>query len=78
MFQIFCLAILIATSVTLSNLNEIGRYQDVGKYRGAAGWLLFVAIAAIIFHGVMICIRILYVTSKIEKNYSGYAFTVSS
>ena len=39
--------------------------------------MVFVAIAALLFHGAMILVRILYATSVIEKNFSGYAFTVS-
>ena len=75
--QAFSVAILIATIVTLSELNSAGEYEYSGGSRGAAGWMLFVAIASLIFHGTMICVRVLYAISVIKKNYSGYAFTVS-
>ena len=52
-------------------------YEDARSNRGAAGWLVFLAVAAIVFHGVMIFIRTLYLSSTIENYFSGYAFIVS-
>ena len=76
--QAFSIAILIAAIVILSALNSAGEYEYSCGSRGAVGWMVFVAIAAFIFHGAMIFVRILYAMSVIEKNFSGYAFTVSS
>ena len=75
--QAFSFAVLIAAIVTLAALSSIGEYENSEGSRGAAGWMVFVAIAALLFHGAMILVRILYATSVIEKNFSGYAFTVS-
>ena len=80
MLQALSLAVLVATSVTLGAINTITSfaiYENSGSYTGVAVWLLVVAIAVIIFHVVMIFIRILYITSIIEKNFSEYAITVS-
>ena len=75
--QGFSFAAFIAAIVTLAALSTIGEYKNSDGSRGAAGWVLFVAIVALIFHGAMICVRILYATSVIQKNFSGYAFAVS-
>ena len=75
--QGFSFAVFIAAIVTLAALDSIGEYENSGGSRGAAGWILFVAIAALIFHGAMICVRILYAISVVKQNFSGYAFAVS-
>ena len=52
-------------------------YEHADRYRGAAGWLVLVGIAAIIYHIVMIIIRILYFAAKSGHTFGGYSFTVS-
>lgn len=75
------LGLLIAASFVLTAINNIVdsivTYPHSNRYTGVAGWLLALAIVAIVFHGIMIFFRILYVTSTIQNNYSGYAFAVS-
>ena len=78
--------LLIAASLTLFAVNNLEdeaderdrEYDNAHSYRGAAGWLVFLAVAAIVFHSVMIFIRILYLSSSIENYFSGYAFIVST
>ena len=85
--QGFSLGVLIAASVAISAINEVedslgflGDYYDydADSYRGAAGWLIFVACAAIIYHIATIIVRILYMTSVIEKHHQTYALIVSN
>jgi len=83
--QTFCLALLIAAAVTLSAVDKLEdaaseqneEYENADSYKGAAGWLVFLAVASMIFHGIMIFIRILYFNSSIENYFSAYAFMVS-
>ena len=78
-------ALLIAASITLFAVNNLEddadergqEYEDARSNRGAAGWLVFLAVTAIVFHSLMIFIRILYLFLTIENYFSGYAFIVS-
>ena len=75
----------IAAAVAISAINDLddtanvygNEYRHADDYRGAAGWLIFVGIVAIIYHGFMIFIRILYFTPNINSFFSGYSFVVS-
>ena len=59
--------------------NEYGiEYEDTASYRGAAGCLVFVASAAILYHVLAIIIRILYISSVVEKYFTLYVYTVST
>ena len=77
--------VLIAAAVAVSAINEVddiarergGEYENAGSYRGAAGWLVFVGCAAIIFHVIMISIQILYFKCTIKKHFSQFAIIVS-
>ena len=61
------------------NAEELDQeYENAGSYRGAAGWVIFLAVSAIVFHGLMILIRMLYLSSMIVNYFSGYAFLVSA
>ena len=83
--QIVCLAMLIAAAVAISAIDDLDdfaqqygdEFRHADSYRGAAGWLLFVGIAAVIYHGIMIIIRILFFTANIGHSFSGYSITVS-
>ena len=83
--QLLSLGVLISASITLSAINEVEdslngdglEYENVESYRGAAGWLVFVASAAIIFHIVMIIVLVLYLTSVIEMHHGIYGVIVS-
>ena len=74
-----------AASVTISAVNDIddyinsfgGEFDHADSYRGAAGWLLFVGLAAVIYHGITIIFRIVYFTAKIGHTFAGYSFAVS-
>ena len=84
--QLFCIAVLIAASVTISAVNDVeGYYELAGReyehaddYRGAAVWLLLVAVVAIVYHGIAIFIRILYYTPSIRNYFGGYSIMVSN
>ena len=67
---------MIAASVAVTAINEVeefynengAEYENVGSYRAAAGWLIFVASAAIIFHVIAVYILVLYMSSIMEKH----------
>ena len=50
---------------------------DAESYRGAAGWLIFVASTALLYHIAMIIVRILYMASVIDKYLTTYGVVVS-
>ena len=81
----FCTGVLIAATIALSAINEVddianersGEYEDADSYRGAAGWLVFVGSAAIVFDVVMISIQILYFKCTVKKYFTQYSIIVS-
>ena len=83
--QVFCTGVLIAAAIALSAINEVddianersGEYEDADSYRGAAGWLVFVGCAAIVFDVVMISIQILYFKCTVKKYFTQYSIIVS-
>ena len=62
------------------DVNEISEgeeeYEDAGLYRSAAGWMIFVAIMAMIIEILLIVIRILNI-SIINKNFIIFGIAVS-
>lgn len=78
---LICLALLISASVAISAIDDVDRilsdadleYEHADDYRGAAVWLVLVAVVAIIYHGITIFVRILYFTPQIENYFSGYS-----
>ena len=82
LLQLFCLAVLIAASITISAVTDVEDeyygYEHADDYRGAAGWLVLVAVVALVYHGIAIFIRILYYAPSIGRFYSGFSITVSS
>ena len=83
--QLFCVAVLIAASVTISAVNDVEedyeitgqQYEHASDYRGAAVWLLLVAVMATFYHGIATFIRILYYTPSIKNHFGGYSIMVS-
>ena len=79
---------MIAASVAVSAINEVEdslgpfAYEvygfDAESYRGAAGWLIFVASTALLYHIAMIIVRCLYINSVIEKHLTIYGVIVSA
>ena len=80
---------LIAASVTISAVNDVSddyendyypyrEYEHADDYSGAAGWLVLVAVVALVYHGIAIFIRILYYAPSIGRFYSGFSITVTS
>ena len=79
---------MIATSFAVSAINEaedlFGPFAsdvygfDADSYRGAAGWLIFVASTALLYHTAMIIVRCLYINSVIEKHLTIYRVIVSA
>ena len=82
------LGVLIAASFAVSAINEAEDLLDPSVsdvygfdadiYRGAAGWLIFVASTAFLFHIAMIIVCCLYIASVIEKNLTRYGVIVSA
>ena len=85
MLQVFLVSVLIAAIVTVLAVNTLEdytderdqEYDDADSFRGAAIWLLFLSAAAIIYHGMAILLRVLYMNLTIKSYFSGYAFIVS-
>ena len=84
--QLFCVAVLVAASVTISAVNDAEedykitgqQYEHASDYRGAAVWLLLVAVMATVYHGIATFIRILYYTPSIKNHFGGYSIMVSN
>ena len=85
--QAFSLGVLIAASVAVSAINEVEDFFgpfasefgfEADSYRGAAGWLIFVASTALLYHIAMIIVRCLYIASVIEKHLTIYGVIVSA
>ena len=82
--QVFSLGVLIAASVAISAINELEAFDEVNhdfnaeSYRAAAGWLILVASAAIIYHIAMIIVRMIHMTSSFRKQFKIYILTVST
>ena len=51
---------------------------DRDAYRGAAGWLVFIAGACIIFQGIMIILRGLYFGGVLQSGFVAFAVVVSN
>ena len=69
-----------AAAVAVSAVNDIedfGYFEHADSYRGAAGWLVFVGLAAVIYHAIMIFIRIIYFAANTGRSFAGFSFTVS-
>ena len=83
--QVFCIGVLIAAAVAVSAINETdnlarergGEYENADRYRGGAGWLVFVGCAAIVFHAVMISMEIFYFKCTAKKHFTQYLYIVS-
>ena len=82
---------MISASVAVSAINEVEDFFDsvspyaadvygfdADSYRGAAGWLIFVASTALLYHIAMIIVRCLYINSVIEKHLTIYGVIVSA
>ena len=70
--------ILPAASKVQDTANEYGvEYENAASYRRAAGCLVFIGAAAILFHVCAIVVRILYISSVMEKRFNLYVYTVS-
>ena len=83
--QVINIALLVTSGIALTTITsfedaaiEDGMgYEEADSYRGAAGWVLFVGSAAILFHVSMIIVRILYLASVVEKYIKPYGAIVS-
>ena len=66
---------MIAASFAVTAINEVeefynengAEYENAGSYRAAAGWLIFVASSAIIYHVIAIIILVLYMSLTVKK-----------
>ena len=83
--QVFCLGVLIASAVALSNIDSFFEdasedsdfADDRDRYRGVAGWMLFVAIAGIVIQAVMTIVRALYYGEVITSQFNVFGIIVS-
>ena len=85
--QLLYLGVMIASAVTLSTIDDVSSdhipaYANVGKdrekYRGVAGWILFVSIAGIITQVIMLIIHLLYHLQCLKHQFLTFAIIVSS
>ena len=82
--QALSFILLICASVVtgaLDNIEDVDDDDDVdvgslGRYRSAAGWLIFVAVMGMIIETVIIIVRILNI-SFINQNFIIFGFIVS-
>ena len=78
--QLSCLATLSVAAGAVSTVNDIkdyGELEHADKYRGAAGWLVFVGLAGVFYHGIIIFILILYFAANIGRSFAGFSCSVS-
>ena len=76
---------MIAASIAIAAINEVAElynengaeYENVGSYRAAAGWLIFVASSAIIFHVIAIIIFVLYMYAIVKEHFKLFTAVVS-
>ena len=77
---------MIASAVALSSIEDLypddidedsSAAEDRDRYRGVAGWLLFVGIAGIITQSVMVVVRGLYYTEIVKSQFMIFAVMVS-
>ena len=76
---------MIAASIAVAAINEVAEfynengaeYENAGSYRAAAGWLIFVASAAIIFHVIAVIIFVLYMYAIVKKHIKLFTAVVS-
>ena len=83
-----CIGILISAAITSSAINQVEDFYrecglehddtDYDNYRGAAGWMMSVGSAAIIFNIAMTILRILYLKSVVNVFFKSYALIVSA
>ena len=60
----------------IEEVSGIDEYENVGDYRSAAGWMIFIAIMGIIIETLIIIIRILNI-SIINNNCITFGIIVS-
>lgn len=79
--QVLSFIVLICASVVTGAINDIEDLEDVpyensGRYRSAAGWLIFVAVMGIIIETIIIIIRFLNII-YINQNFIIFGVIVS-
>ena len=75
-----------AASIAIEAINEGAEFynengaecENLGSYRAAAGWLIFVASSAIIFHVIAVIILVLYMSSTVKKHIKRFSAVVSN
>ena len=76
---------MIAASFVLTAINEVeefynengAEYENAGSYKAAAGWLIFVAPLAMIFHVIAVIILVLYMSLTVKKHNKLFTAVVS-
>ena len=76
---------MIAASFVVTAINEVAEfynengaeYENAGSYRAAAGWLIFVTSAAIIYHFIAVIILVLYISSTVKQRIKLFTVLVS-
>jgi len=78
---VFCLGVLIVSAITLATINDIFLYSESasneGRYRGVAGWLLFVGIAGLIVQAITSVLQGLYHGKIISTCFVAFTIAVS-
>ena len=83
--QLLCLGIMIASAVTLSTIDDVfldyysgSVGEDRDRYRGVAGWILFVSITGIISQVIMLIICLCYHLQCLKHQFLTFTIIVSS
>ena len=83
--QVLCIAVLVASAITISTLDDVfdDVFEDIysgyleRRYRGVAGWLVFLGVAGIIIEIVMVIFRGLYFGQFISERFVVFGIVVS-
>ena len=85
--QVFCIGVLIPAAVAISAVNSVedsfeqlgngSEYENASSYRSAAIYLVWISSLAMVFHILMIIVRILYMTSVMKKLFRIHVLLVS-
>ena len=72
--QVLCFAVLVASAITISTLDDIvgdsdSTTDEEQRYRGVAGWLVFLGVAGLIIEVIMVIFRALYFGQVISEGF---------
>ena len=81
--QLVSLGVIISAAVAIPAINQVKEntiygYEDADSYRRAAGWLILLASVTVLYHIVVIIVRVLYMASVLKRHLRIYGAIVST